>query len=59
LLDIIAVPAANTDLFLGEASPADRWPTLPSDWLVTEPETSLVWIEQAHRQQLEREQRGE
>lgn len=58
-LEVSKESSANKNLFPEEPLSGDRWPSLPPDWLRTEPETSLAWLEQAHRQRLKQEWRGE
>ena len=58
-LEVSTAPKANKNLFPEESLSVDRWPSLPPDWLATEPENSMSLPEQAHRQRLEQERRGE
>jgi hypothetical protein len=58
-LEVSTEPKANKNLFPEESLSVDRWPSLPPDWLARESEASVSWPEQAHRQRLEQEQRGE
>ena len=59
VLEVSTETNANKNLFPEESLSVDRWPSLPPDWLATEPETSVSWLEQAHQQRLEQERRGE
>ena len=52
-------PKANKNFFSEASAPVDRWPSLPSDWLATEPESSPTRVEQIHRQRLDQEWHGE
>jgi hypothetical protein len=57
--ELSSEPKANKDLFPDKPLSVDRWPSLPPDWLATEPESSITPLEQFHRQRLEQEWRGE